>query len=52
MIDFGTAKLLRHPIKLGSDLESAEDQKKDRRSKYKEFVGTPEYMAPEMINNK
>ena len=50
LIDFGTAKLLRTPIQLGQD--EAEDNKGIRRGKYKEFVGTPEYMAPEAINNK
>ena len=49
VIDFGTAKLLRHPIKLGMD---DKDAKPDRRGRFKEFVGTPEYMAPEAINNK
>ena len=52
VIDFGTAKLLRHPIKLSADDPSKEDNKADRRGKFKEFVGTPEYMAPEAINNK
>lgn len=50
LIDFGTAKLLRHPIKLQSD--EKQDNKGDRRGKFKEFVGTPEYMSPEAINNK
>ena len=50
VIDFGTAKLLRHPIKLSSDTE--QDNKGLRRGKFKEFVGTPEYMSPEAINNK
>ena len=52
LIDFGTAKLLRHPIKLGADQEGSKDNRADRRGKFKEFVGTPEYMAPEAINNK
>ena len=56
VIDFGTAKLLRHPIKLQSDEAAAADEakgmRKDRRGRFKEFVGTPEYMSPEAINNK
>ena len=51
MIDFGTAKLLRNPIKLGLDDED-EGGKRPRRKGFKEFLGTPEYMAPETINNK
>ena len=50
VIDFGTAKLLRHPIKLNADTEA--DNKGARRGKFKEFVGTPEYMSPEAINNQ
>ena len=50
VIDFGTAKLLRHPIKLNADTEA--DNKGARRGKFKEFVGTPEYMSPEAIDNK
>ena len=53
LIDFGTAKLLRNPVKLGQhDEKEKEGRKADRRTKFKEFVGTPEYMAPETINNK
>jgi 3-phosphoinositide dependent protein kinase-1 len=52
LIDFGTAKLLRHPIALGADTEDDEAAKRDRRTRHKEFIGTPEYMAPEAINNK
>ena len=43
LIDFGTAKLIgRPPPRYGGD----------SGGKFKEFVGTPEYMAPEMINNE
>jgi len=52
VIDFGTAKLLRHPIKLSSDEAKDNSLADDRRGKFKEFVGTPEYMSPEAINNK
>jgi len=52
MIDFGTAKLLRNPIKLGLDDVDESGSKRPRRKVHKEFVGTPEYMAPEAINNK
>lgn len=52
MIDFGTAKLLREPIKLGLDDEDEDKRKRPRRKGFKEFIGTPEYMAPEAINNK
>jgi len=50
VIDFGTAKLLRtsdrHAAAIG---ETGTDL---RAGKFKEFVGTPEYMSPEAINNK
>ena len=41
VIDFGTAKLLRHPIKLSAPA----DESDKRRGKFKEFVGTPEYAS-------
>lgn len=46
LIDFGTAKLLEGQLKM------SEVKGDDRRTKFKEFIGTPEYMAPEAINNK
>jgi len=45
LIDFGTAKLLNQtPLTTTANYQFG--------GKFKEFVGTPEYMAPEAINNK
>mmetsp|Transcript_11954 Transcript_11954/g.20173 ORF Transcript_11954/g.20173 Transcript_11954/m.20173 type:complete len:471 (+) Transcript_11954:53-1465(+) len=45
LIDFGTAKLINHePLKTTANYEFG--------TTFKNFVGTPEYMAPEAINNK
>ena len=50
LIDFGTAKLLSsHHGDVGT---KAGNLAAGGRNKWKEFVGTPEYMSPEAIDNK
>ncbi|KAL3928415.1 MAG: hypothetical protein SGPRY_002398, partial [Prymnesium sp.] len=51
LIDFGTAKLLRQEDVAAAGLVEVED-KRGRGGLFKEFVGTPEYMSPEAIDNK
>ncbi|KAL1530153.1 hypothetical protein AB1Y20_001069 [Prymnesium parvum] len=50
LIDFGTAKLLRDDDRHAAAINEAGTDL--RMAKFKEFVGTPEYMSPEAINNK
>ena len=51
LIDYGTAKLMDEAA-AGMDHALEAARKERPRAQFKNFVGTPEYMCPEAINNK